>query len=290
MIRRRPLAAFALLFLAACTRSEEEPAGSQPAPSTKAPPSGAGAGGGTAAPSPPPRPVHVGTVRGVVRLAEGKELPMYAESEIGNIQGGGDCPPMRSTEAQTVALGEGRALTGLMVSATGDAETFFAQVPPHEPTDRRVFIDQCRLRPNLIVALRGDRLVIQNQTSQPFFPVVGRAPYADSLAFGATRIVELERAGVEAITCAVPASCGRADLVVVMNPVFAVTGEGGRFEMTNVPADQPVTIHAWHPLFKEARVETRVAEGQVEEVEIVIEPRDAPPRNPPAGSTSASSR
>jgi hypothetical protein len=267
---RLALALSASLLAAPACQKDETPA----APETAASEEAATTTEETAAA--PTTPVHVGTVRGVVRLAEGAELPSFTSEELGNVQGGGGCPPPGGADAQPVTLGEGRALEGVMVSATGEPEAFFAQVPPHEPVERRVVIDDCRLSPRLLVALRGDRLVLQNQTQQPMFPVIGRASYADSLAFGATRTVELERAGVEAVSCGVRPACGRTDVVVVMNPVFGVTGEAGRFEMTNVPADQPITIHAWHPLFREARAETRVSEGGEAIVELVLEPRPAP--------------
>ncbi len=268
--------AVAALVLSACTRSsqssDEGATAGEPTESAEAAQAGS-------------TPRRVGTVRGVVRLAEGAELPSYTEAEVGHILGVGSCPGPGEADAHPVKLGEGRALDGVMLSATGDPKAFFAQVPPHTPVERRVVIDGCRLAPRLVVALRGDRLVIQNQTREPMFPVVGHAAYADSLVFGASRTVELERAGVDMISCGVAPFCGRADLIVVMNPVFATTGQAGRFEMSNVPADQPITIHAWHPLFREARASTRVAAGGEVTVDLVLEPRPTPP--PPAPAPAA---
>lgn len=230
-----------------------------------------------------PSAAHTGTVRGVVRLAEGASLPRYEDEDMGRVAGAPHvtgCAPALPEDGENVKLsGAARGLSGVMITATGDSKTFFEHLPTHEPVERTVLLDACRLTPPLVVAMRGDRLVIKNQSDQPLFPVFGQASHVDSLLKGQTRTVPLEQGGITAVTCAVAPDCGRADVVVVMNPVFTQSGEEGRFTLEGVPANQDVVIHAWHPLFAESRVTTRVAPGGEATVELVLAP--PPPRATP---------
>jgi hypothetical protein len=265
------------LFAAGCSR--EAPA------ETPAEPAGSAVATATEAPAPPAP--HTGVVHGVVKLAEGAALPAYTAAEQGRsgqepLAFPAGSPPHTEADDQPVHLGEGRGLEGVLVSATGDPSTFFRDLPEHRPEQRRLSIEDGRLSPKLVVALRGDTLVLQNSTRENAFPVVGQNTFAESLVFGESRSVPLDRAGFTAITCPVLPHCGRADLVVIMNPVFTVTGDDGRFELHDVPAGQDVRIHAWHPLFQEARVDTKVDENGERTVELVLTPlpRDAAAPSP----------
>jgi len=63
--------------------------------------------------------------------------------------------------------------------------------------------------------------------------------------------------------------------------VHAVTGEGGHFRIENAPADQELTITAWHPTLAAGTATTRVTEGGTSHVEIVVRRAEAvrpPPR------------
>jgi hypothetical protein len=238
-----------------------------------------GAGQGEAPPAEAPSAAHTGTVKGVIRLAEGATLPRYDAEQMGRVEGAphvNGCAPAVPEDGENVTLsGEARGLTGVMVTATGDSKTFFEHLPAHAPVERTLLLEACRLTPRLVIAMRGDRLVIKNQSAQPLFPVFGQASYVDSVLEGQTRTVPLDKGGITAVTCAMAPDCGRSDVVVVMNPVFTQTGEEGRFTLEGVPADQDVVIHAWHPLLVEARTTTRVSPGGEVTVELVLAPPPA---------------
>jgi hypothetical protein len=279
-VRAQGLAVCALgallgVSLAACDRDE--------APSNEA----ASATATATTEAEPQPPAHVGVLKGIVRLADGAEVPSFTREELGRSQRDAvgfpsGCTPHTAEDDEPVHLAADRGLGGILVSVTGDPDTFFRDLPEHQPQERRVVVDDCRLSPKLVVGLRGDTLVVQNSTQTNFFPLVGQASFAESLVFGESRSTPLERAGLSTITCPVLPHCGRADLVVIMNPVFTLTGEDGRFELRNVPAGQDVVVHAWHPLFREARVDTKVDENGERTLELVIEPL---PREAAAGTT-----
>lgn len=260
----------------------------------------AGAAGATRAASATPRRIpRVGTVVGRIRLAEGAELPRWSDTDIGRDpevpNNFPECGAIRDSDTlPVVGVGSPTALAGVMVSATGDRETFFDALGDWEPTDRHVAIDDCRLTPKLVTATSGDSLVIENHTNLAFLPAVGPTEFYETLVQNQSRRVILGHGGLTTVRCGFAADCGRTDLIVILHPVHTSTGTDGRFEMTNVPADQTVQIHAWHPLFRDAMVETRVARGGRVEVEITISPR--PPRpvptepaTPPAAAVGPSS-
>lgn len=221
---------------------------------------------------------RLGTVRGRVRIAEGAAIPSYPPEAV---QGGGPAaPPPPECEGtdpeaarRPVVLDDG-GLVHVMVTATGDQERFFDALGRWEPRERHVRIEGCRLQPPLVTATRGDTLVLSNESDYPFMVAVGRTSFMEGLLHGSPRRIPLDQGGVQAIRCGFAAPCGRTDVVVVYHPVHTVTGEGGRFEL-EVPADQDVEIHAWHPLFRDATVTTRVARGQVREIDLVLTPADA---------------
>ncbi|MFW6197753.1 MAG: carboxypeptidase-like regulatory domain-containing protein [Myxococcota bacterium] len=222
---------------------------------------------------------EVGTVEGVVRLAEGEELPEFSReglNEKPDAERPDVCPPPKKSEVRPVRLDEGRGLDNVLVSATG-----FEEAPPHEPKDREVFIRDCRLQPPVVVGQRGERLVVRNETDHPFFPRIGADPFMEALTKGQSRAIDLERGGSYPLRCGMGAACGRTDVIVLYHPVYALSGEGGRFRIDNVPAGQEVTIHAWHPLFQEASAKTEVAPGETERLELVLEPADRVIGEPP---------
>ncbi len=260
-----------LLLLWGCGSCRGERPGSQTPESTAE----ANASEGPEGPAPLRR---VGVVRGRVRLAEGAELPMYPPEALA---GGG---PMAELPAECagvdpeagrrpVTLEEG-GLENVMVTATGDQERFFAALGTWEPQEREVRIRACRLQPPLVTATRGDTLVLSNESDYPFMIAVGRTSFMEGLLKGTPRRIALDRGGVQAIRCGFAAPCGRTDVVVVYHPVHTVTEAGGRFEL-EVPADQEVELHAWHPLFRDASVTVSVPRGERREVELVLTPNEA---------------
>jgi hypothetical protein len=245
---------------------------------------------GTAATPPRPRRVpRVGTVFGRVLLAEGATLPRWSNQEI-NIdpefpQSFPECGNPRDSDTLPVkGVGTPTQLVGVMVSATGEGEAFTEALGDWDHADRAVTIDSCRLTPKLIVATEGDTLVLTNSTDLPFLPAAGPTQFYETLVRGQSRRLPLNHGGVTSIQCGFGASCGRTELVVIYHPVHTTTGADGRFEIRNVPADQPIQMHAWHPRFRESMVETRVARNGRVEIEFTLTPlppRPVAPATPP---------
>lgn len=227
---------------------------------------------------------HVGTVRGVVRLAPSATLPEYTLEELHgpqwNTPWAPDCSPPKLVDRTPVRMTDGRVLQNVMVSATGDQDTFFAALPTVEPVQRQITIEDCRLTPAVVTATRGDSVVVTNETNYAFLPTMGEAAFMQALPEGQSREFALERGGINTMQCGFSAPCARADIIVVYHPVHGTTGADGAFVLDNVPADQPIVLHAWHPLFEDASVETRVAEGGEVTVEFVLQPKAAPPPAP----------
>ncbi|NOY93108.1 MAG: hypothetical protein GXP55_18140, partial [Deltaproteobacteria bacterium] len=228
----------------------------------------------------------LGVIEGVVRLAEGASLPRYTPEQLGRRPGQPPrpdaCPPALESDREPVTRTADGLLVGVMVAATGDADAFARDLPPREPQVQEVHIEGCRLTPRLLVAVRGDTLRVINSDDYPFLPTLGETPFLRALTQGQHRDFELDRGGVRSLGCAFAAPCGRTEIVVVYHPVFAVTGEAGHFRMENVPVGDGLVLHAWHPLFEEARASVDVRAGQVAHVELVLRPTPPPDAPTPA--------
>jgi hypothetical protein len=220
----------------------------------------------------PEQNIPFGTIEGIVRLAEGATLPAFDTNPMTTArptaEAPTDCPPPQQSDRQPVQVAAGGGLTNLVITATGDATRW-----PHSgaPQTHRVRIERCRLEPRVLVAERGDTVHLENATTFPFFPDLGT---------GMTRAliptdpidVELDTGGARTVQCGFANPCGRLDIVTLYHPVHTVSNAEGTFRLTNVPAGQDVRINAWHPLFLEGQVTTRVEAGQTVRVEIVISP------------------
>ncbi|MFW6051454.1 MAG: carboxypeptidase-like regulatory domain-containing protein [Myxococcota bacterium] len=220
----------------------------------------------------------IGVVEGVVRLAEGAELPEYSRAaleEKPDTERPEGCPPPKRSEVRPVRLGDGRGLEGVLVSATD-----FSESPPHEPKQREVVIRDCILQPALVVGMRGEQLVVRNESDYPFLPRIAGDPFMQALPKGKSREIPLERGGAYPLVCGMGAPCGRADVIVLYHPVYAVTESGGRFRIPNVPADGPVKLHAWHPLFEEAELEVDVEPREARQVALTLKPAERVPTDP----------
>jgi hypothetical protein len=233
--------------------------------------------------------VAVVPVAGVVRLAEGAELPSYTDRELGireNVVGRPKgCPPLGDAARTPVRADEAGGLSNVLVSVTG-----FDTSPPHEATTRSVRINErCVLSPPVIVAVRGDELEIKNESSYPFLPKWPGSSFMQALVKGQLRTVSLDRGGVQPLRCAFAAPCGRSDVIVQYHPVFGVTEEGGAFRIANVPQGKKLQLHAWHPLFKPAKQRLSTADGTPVQVELVLTPRERPEEEPEAEEKAAGS-
>ncbi|GAB4200547.1 MAG: hypothetical protein OHK0013_11690 [Sandaracinaceae bacterium] len=255
----------AVVSLAMCSGGCSDPARPNDPPPTAAP-SGAPNVDGV---------LPLGTVEGLVRLADGASLPMFAENPM--IARGPaaslppECTPPSEDDRRPVRVGASGGLTNLVIVATGDASRWPDSAGPRTHQAR---IENCRLAPQVLVAERGDTIHFENPTTFPFFPDLGTG-FSRALLPSDPLDLLLDRGGVRVIQCALSTPCGRMDVVTLYHPVHAVSDAEGRFRLPNVPAGQDVRITAWHPLFQEASVETRVEAGGVVRVELTIQP--APP-------------
>ena len=233
----------------------------------------------------------LGVVEGVVRLADAASLPHYTPEQLGRRAGQPSLPdacspPLESDREPVQRTAEG-LLAGVMVAATGDADAFERALPPRAPAVQEVHLNDCRLTPRLLVAVRGDTLRVVNDGAYPFLPTLGDTPFLRALTQGQHQDFALDRGGVRSLGCAFAAPCGRTEIVVVYHPVFAVTDDTGHFRIDNVPPGQGVGLHAWHPLFDEARTSVDVVAGQTAHVELVLRPLPPPAAPPPVAPNAA---
>ncbi|NLY94139.1 MAG: hypothetical protein GXY23_08920 [Myxococcales bacterium] len=250
---RRVLLSF--VILAGCNQPTEQ-GSSEAAPKTAEAPKG-----------------NVGTVVGVVRLREGASLPRLAPGHAGSAKDPApSCPRLTDADPTPVFERDGK-LVNVLVSATGNRETFFAALPERTASEVELVIgEDCRLSPRLVAAVVGDSLRLRNRSPLAVLPFIGKQGHVESLSSQESRVQVLSERGVHHVGCGVTGYCGSADVVVLAHPVFGVTDETGTFVIDNVPADQDVVLHAWHPLFREATTTVRVGKGERVEVELEIEP------------------
>ena len=218
-------------------------------------------------------------IEGVVRLAEGEELPSFPENPMVPTPGRADlpdeCTPAQERDRQPVQQASGGGLTGVLIALHD-----FATVPDHEPVTHEMTITDCRLSPRIIVATRDDTLRITNETDYPFLPNFGSG-LMQALLHENSREVELGQGGVRTLECGFAAPCGRAEIVTLYHPLHTVTDERGHFRIEDVPSGEEIRISAWHPLFREAHETLTVAAGETRTVELVITPAEiTPPPEP----------
>lgn len=213
-----------------------------------------------------------GTIVGIVRLAEGAALPEYPQSPTqipGRPALPESCTPPRQDDRTPVRPSEETGgLINISIAITGEDESRWPRAG--EPQVRELRIHDCRLTPLTLVATVGDRLRFVNEDpGNPFFVDLG-----DGMVQYRTepREVPLDQGGVRTIECGFAAPCGRAELITLYHPIHGVSGADGRFRIENVPADQPVRVTAWHPLFVEGFAMATVGAGETAEVEITIRP------------------
>jgi hypothetical protein len=234
-------------------------------------------------PAPPPKP---SVVEGVVRLAEGAELPRYTPEQmerkvLEHVQRAAlppACTPPQNDDALPVRSNEAGLLEGVMVAVSG-----FKGFVSRAPRIHEVTIKDCRLAPRLVVAMRGDVLRIRNEVDYAFMPTFGPTSIVETLTRGQTKDVKLEQNGVQSVLCGFTAPCGRSDVVTLFHSLFAVTDAQGHFQISDFPEDQDVELHAWHPLFADSKLQVRITKGETRKVELVLTPTPAaPPAAAPA--------
>lgn len=218
------------------------------------------------------------TLRGVVRLVEGAEVPSFAPDQMGAREAPPEeCTPPRTDDRIPVRASESRGLSNVVVTITAeDRDAFFARVPPLEPVRHEVTIRDCRLTPRVVGAARGDVVVLSNEMYYPFLPTTGTNAMLRGLIKGEPQEVPIEQVGLTSITCGMLAGCGRADVVVAATRLITVTDAEGSFALEGVPAGLALRVHAWHPLFHEAVAEVTPREGTNEPISLEIRPLPAP--------------
>lgn len=265
--RLRVLLLIGLLGAAGCGGKKAD-GGSGPAPS--------GTGPSAAAPKAAGKPA---VIEGVVRLAEGAELPSYPKdtmertvlSHVHDAPLPESCSPPKTTDRQPVQLTPDGLLAGVMVVATG-----FSHQPQRPPMIHEVAIEDCRLTPSLVVAMKGDTLRVRNTVNYPFMPTYRERGMARTLSPGQTYDVVLDKPGVQPLLCGFTAPCGRTDVIVLLHPLYAKTDANGRFKIEGLPADENLMINAWHPLFQDNRQSVHLASGEHKSLEFVLAPRAVP--------------
>ena len=200
--------------------------------------------------------------------------------------------PLSDHGRRPLQLGSERQLKGVMVWATGDPHTFFEPLGEWEPKDHKVTIRDCNLHPPLVVASRGDTLVLENEGQEPFMVQYGGNNFNEGIVRGSPRRIPLTQGGVQAIHCGFGIPCGRSDVIVVYHPVHSISVSEGHFELNNIPPDQDIELQAWHPLLQETKTTVRVGAGETREVDIIIrarsqvDPAPNPENESEQGSTS----
>jgi hypothetical protein len=219
--------------------------------------------------------VPIGTVEGVVRLAEGEEEPSYPTSPFEAPSAGtlpDTCTPPQTRDRRPLGMTADRALANVAVVATGDASRW---IPAGEPVTHEIRIHDCRLSPLTVDATLGDTLRVTTDTTFPFMPRLNPGMLQGVLPTDPLE-APVDRAGPRAIECEFTAPCGRLELMAFPSPVHTVSDEVGHFRIENAPADQELTITAWHPTLVAGTATTTVTEGGTSHVEIVVH-RFVPP-------------
>lgn len=229
---------------------------------------GAGSAGGTETEG-EATGLPMGTIEGVIRLAEGSDTPAYA---VNPVEGSGpsalppECSPARTTDREPLRVSPDRGLSFVPVVGMGDA----AHWPERgAPRSIDVHIRDCRLDPPVVTATSGDVLRVHNELVYPFFPALGTGAFMQAVLPGEAREFELDSPRPVTLQCTMTAHCGRTEVLVLGSPVHTVSGEGGHFTL-EVPADQDVELVAWHPLVVESSVHVTVGAGETAHVEIVV--------------------
>jgi hypothetical protein len=226
-------------------------------------------------------PAQKAVVEGVVRFADGFELPSYPPEQMTKKllkqlppeAPPAACTPPKTTDRQPVTLTPDGLLGGVMLAASN-----FSHQPNRPPLVHEVTIEDCRLKPSLVVAMKGDSLRVQSTVNYPFMPSYNEGSSVRSLIPGQTYDVVLDKPGVAPLFCGFTASCGRTDVIVMLHPVYTTTDASGKFRFDDFPAGENVSLSAWHPLFQEAKIDLRVEPGEHKTVELVLKPNAQAPK------------
>jgi hypothetical protein len=211
-----------------------------------------------------------GTVRGIVKLAAGASVPLAPPvlSHGAKPPSLAPCPPVDANDQRTVTQAkETGGLSPVHVALTG-----MKTAPPTEPKTHELFIDACRLRPTVVGAQKGDLIKVTNRSEMALVPQLPGAPFMRGLLRGESQTFEAAQTQTR-VQCSFGSYCGESLVVAVKHPLYDVTTEQGFFTIEHVPLEQPLTVHAWHPLFRANSVKVELSKEKPEQmVEILLTP------------------
>ncbi len=217
-----------------------------------------------------------GVVRGVVKLAPDATLPLALPVLSHGVKPPSiaPCPDVDENDQRVVSQSkETGGLSPMHVALTG-----MQTAAPTEQQTHEVFIDACRMRPTLVGARKGDLIKLTNRSEMALVPQIPGESFMRGLLRGDSHIFEARQTQTK-LQCSFGSYCGGSLVVATTHSLYDVTTEQGFFEIKNVPLDQPLTVHAWHPLFRENSVKVELSKEKPEAmVEILLTP--APPKAP----------
>ena len=214
-----------------------------------------------------------GVVLGSVQLAKGHKVPLAPPPLVNGLPATAvaPCPPIDLHDQRSVTRADGGGLSPVHVAITGMRTT-----PPSTPRTHELFIDGCRLRPSMLAATRGDSVRITNRTDTALLPLLPGDRFMQGMMRGESRELSLKQLGRSVIRCNFANYCGETVVVTVSHPLYAITDGEGRFRIENVPLDQPLKVHAFHPLFDVATVEvTLTSKVRERTIALTLTPKPA---------------
>lgn len=227
-----------------------------------------------------PEKVPLASITGTVTLAPKQRLPRYTASQfVGKpdakqLELPKGCTPIRDADLSPVRQAKNGGLTPVLITVTG-----FKKAPASAPRTHLMGIEDCRIQPTLLAAMRGDTVAFTNRSPHAFLPQFRGDAFLQAVIKDQTRLVKLSTMGAQRLGCAFGALCGGAHVVVLGHPVYAVTDAQGKFRIDNVPANQKLMVHAWHPLFRETKLEVQLVEKQERRLDLTISPAQDGPKS-----------
>jgi hypothetical protein len=263
-MRIATLAVCAGLLLACSRKTPEKP---RPEPSAK-----------TSAVEVPDAGVEIGefsgTLRGIIKLAPDASVPLAPPVLSHGVKPPSmkPCPEVDENDQRVVSQAkETGGLSPIHVALTG-----MKSAPPAELQTHELFIDACRLRPTILGVHRGDIVKVTNRSEMALVPQLPGTSFMRGLLRGESQTFEATRVQTK-VQCSFGSYCGEALVIATSHTLYDVTTSEGFFTIKNVPLDQPVTLHAWHPLFEENSAKVTLSREKPEQmIELLLTP--APPK------------